>query len=157
MVLLLIPLFNNFLTTITVSIHEEKYLCGNCGIQHHMPRDPKRFLPTCASGNRQNDLSRGCMWNKDKLTNQPKSLLATVRKTKRLMTLQTLRDERDFAGVQPSQGEIPALHWGKKNTGLDAMETEKETSSAVPLPRQHCMGLNQLEEPQPTGERKSGE
>ncbi|KAM7058605.1 V-set and transmembrane domain-containing protein 1-like isoform 3-T3 [Molossus nigricans] len=45
---------------VTASIHKQKCFCGNCGIQHHMPRDPGGVSPTCASGNRQIDLGTSC-------------------------------------------------------------------------------------------------
>lgn len=40
-------------------MYEQKLLCGSCGIQHHAPRDPGEVSPTCASSNKQTDLTMG--------------------------------------------------------------------------------------------------
>lgn len=38
----------------------QKCLCGSCGIQHHVPRDPGGVSLTCALGNRHTDLGSSC-------------------------------------------------------------------------------------------------
>lgn len=44
----------------SASVHRQKCLCGNRGIQHHTPRDPEGVLPTHASGSRHTDLGPSC-------------------------------------------------------------------------------------------------
>ena len=41
-------------------IHGQNCLSGNCGIQHHKPRDPGGVSPTQASGHRHTHLGPGC-------------------------------------------------------------------------------------------------
>ena len=42
------------------SIQRQRCLCGSCGIQHHMSRDPGTASPTHASGDGQADLGPRC-------------------------------------------------------------------------------------------------
>lgn len=51
-----IPLNNNN----SASVHRPKCLFGRCGVQHPMPRDLERVLPTSAPGNRHTGLSPSC-------------------------------------------------------------------------------------------------
>lgn len=40
--------------------HKQKFLRERCRIQHHMPKDPRRVLPTCVLGNGHTNLSPAC-------------------------------------------------------------------------------------------------
>lgn len=122
----------SLLTTNERSIHTQKHL-WNCGIQHHMPGNLDEVLPICASGKRQTDLCIVCGTSRAREFASTFLILVGVINLESADLGQISTEQREFARVQPSQGEILTSHWRKKEN-LVAMEIVRGIFPALSFP-----------------------
>lgn len=99
------------------SIHRQRCLCGSCGIQHHMSRDPGTASPTHAPGDRQADLGPRCSpcWGPRTSTSpsQPWEPMKNAVLDNHLQSREPVKSRFP---------EEKVLHnFGAKNTSLDAL------------------------------------
>lgn len=124
----------SLLTTNERSIHTQKHL-WNCGIQHHMPGNLDEVLPICASGKRQTDLCIVCG------TSRAREFASTFLIPVGAINLESAdlgqisTEQREFARVQPSQGEILTSHWRKKEFGCNGDSKGNLPCTVLPYPQ----------------------
>lgn len=116
-------------------LYEQKVLCGNCGIQHHLPKDPGGVLSTGALGHWQTDFGpRVRPWTGLWTSSSP-SWGQSWSPWRTLTSTITHIQER-LCG-SPASSEVPAHRWSKNiwdSTLWRGLEEQLDFKRITPSP-----------------------